>query len=222
MPDQVALARVARRAVVVDLLHLADVVQDGAGNEQVGVGAVGGGDGQRHADDAQDVFEQAATVGMVHGLRRGPDAEPLTVVGDDAGEQRADARIRHHGDVRLEFAPHLVEGTRRDRNQVFFVEARGAILVGVDAADAVDRQLQHALVGLARALDLDEVFFAELVAHARHLVEDLGLDGTAAILQREDQERIPIARRPLLLARAQVEPLPRRAICSCPTFVNMP
>jgi hypothetical protein len=136
--------------------------------------------------------EQAAAVGVVHRLRRGPDAEALAVVGEEASEQGADAGVGDAGDVGLEFAPHLVERTRCDGDQILFVEADGAILVGVDTADAVDRQLQHALIRLAGALDFDEVLLVELVAHTRDVVEDLGLDRAGAVLQRENQEGSPL------------------------------
>ena len=68
--DEIAFARVARRAVVFELLELADVVQQRAGGQQILVGAVGGAERERRSRDRQDVLEEPAAIGVVHRLAR--------------------------------------------------------------------------------------------------------------------------------------------------------
>ena len=71
--DEISVARVARRSVVVELFELSDIVQQRAGGQQILIGAIRGAERQRRSGDRQNVLEKPAAVGVVHGQRRRPD-----------------------------------------------------------------------------------------------------------------------------------------------------
>ena len=75
-------------------------------------------------------------------------------------------------DQRLQLRPHLVDRARRAQDAVLLAEALQPILVGIDAANALDDELELAVVEVGAALHLDELARVELVAEPLDVVED--------------------------------------------------
>ena len=92
VPDHVAVARVGRRGVVLQFLQLADVVQDGAGDHQVRVGAVEHGEHAAGLGHREDVLEEPAAIRVMDHTRRRPEPQRRFVLLDDPREQRLQVR----------------------------------------------------------------------------------------------------------------------------------
>ena len=93
VPDEVAVAGVARGDVVLELVEFPDVVQQGARNHEIDVRVVCGGQKAPGVCHLEHVLEEAAAIGVVHGHRRRPHAQPGFACVDHAVEQRTHERI---------------------------------------------------------------------------------------------------------------------------------
>ena len=221
VPDEVAVAGVADRAVVVgQLLQLADVVDDRTGQQQVLAGAVEAGQGDAGRGHRQHVFEESAAIGVVNLLRRGPLAQRRLVVGEDAAEQDAQRSVADAGDQPLQLGPHVADRPRRARHAVVLAETLGGILLGVDAAEARGHQLQLAVVDAGASLDADELADFELLLEALDVLEDAAGHLAAGVLEHERKILAALADAQIL-AHAQVE-VPARLVGLEPGVAGQP
>jgi hypothetical protein len=107
--DELALQRVVEAGAPAELADLADVVQDGAGDEQVGVDfGVERGRGQADADQAEDVLQKAAQPGVVQALGGGGFDELGAEGGvvEEAEHEAAEVRVAKGGDVAAQLGGH--------------------------------------------------------------------------------------------------------------------
>ena len=121
-------------------------------------------------------------------LRRRPHAQLRLVVGDDAIQQDADVIVLDAAEMLLQLRPHVVDRPRRAEDRILLAEALLAILIGIDAANRRQHELQLAVVEAAVALDADELARLELVLVAIGVGQQLGDDLSGGILQREEEE----------------------------------
>ena len=147
---QVALERVAAHARVVDLVELADVVQQRAGEHEIGVGLVDARELVGHPRHLQDVLQQAAAVRVVDGLRSRPDAQPLAVVGHDAPQERLDAGDRRRRRCGCSSSCHISSTLRGDTGRQSSSRKPCSASPANDPADSRDEQLDAALVDAGR------------------------------------------------------------------------
>ena len=130
----------------------------------------------RDLDDLEDVLEQAAPIGVMDLPRRRPDAQPSACRRRRcARAARAAAGRSTDCDAVLQLAPHLVDRPRRRPDAVFFAKpARG--VVGNDAADLVEHQLELLVERVAAALHGDELAGVELLVGGVDVAENLGAE----------------------------------------------
>ena len=178
-------------------------MQEGAGGEQILVRSVRGAEHQRCARDRQHVFEEAAAIRVMHRQGRGPDAQLAGMLRGDGPQQLAHERILDVRDELLQLVPHLLNGTRRAHDAVFLAETLLGILVGVDAADALDDQLQPAVGNICTRLHLHEFAAVEFIAKAHCVIQDAGFDEAGFVLKHQRNERFAGSSLPHLFLRAQ-------------------
>ena len=88
----------------------------------------------------------------------------------------------------LQLRPHLVDRTRRAEDRILLAKSLLAILIGIDAADRRQHELDLAVVEAAAALDAHELAGFEFVLVAIDVGHQLRDDLRRRILQREEQE----------------------------------
>src|SRR5687768_9430806 len=184
MAYQVALARVARGAVVRELFQLSDVMEQRAGGEEILIRAVRRAQSERRSRNRQGVLEEAASIRVMHGLGSGPDAKLFRMLGRYSLEQLADERITDVENQLLELAPHLFNGARRAQHAVFLTKSLRLILIGVHTPDLLDEQLQPAVEQIGATLHFDKVAGVELFTQARRFAENAPANQTGPILKR--------------------------------------
>ena len=206
--DKVALARVARGGLIVELLQLADVVHERADHDEVGVGAVEPRERAARFRHLQDVLEEAAPIRVVDGAGCRPDAQARLVGAHQILGKRAHVRVAEARDHLLQLGPHLVERTRRARHELVLAEALAPILrAGAEhhTANALDDELQPAVEALGAALHLHELAGVELVAESLDVVQDTPDDLARGVLQRQ-RDVVAAASRADGLLGAEEEP----------------
>ena len=107
--DELAFEGVVEGAVPGELADLADVVEDGAGDEEVGVDfGVEGGVGEADADEVEDVFEEASDPGMVEALGGGGFEEGGAEGGvvEEREDQAAEVGVAEGFDVGAKLGGH--------------------------------------------------------------------------------------------------------------------
>ena len=186
--EELALGGVGERAVVGELVNLADVVQKRAGEQEIAVDLrivlahqIAG------AKQRNDVIEQAADVGVMQGLGSGSVA-----VGG------GDFRIGHEGlNERLQM--RILEGRDEGRQGLpEFVDVLGGLgkVVGeidfgfAQLAQLVDGELKAVLIFVDQAFDLEEVVLLEGVEDFLDVVPHFGFELAAAVAERESQVRL--------------------------------
>jgi hypothetical protein len=106
---ELAFEGVVEAAAPGELADFADVVEDGSGDEEVGVDfGVEGGGGEADADQVEDVLEKTADPGMVETLGGG-GFEELGAQGgvvEEGEDEAAKVRVREGGDVAAELGGH--------------------------------------------------------------------------------------------------------------------
>ena len=131
---------VADGAFVAEFVELADVVEHGGGEEQIKVElGIVRRELLREAAETDDVFEQAADVGVVHdfGRRRALEARSDLGIGDDADDKGFQPGIADGFGVLEKPDVHLFDvffGVRKKIDQVDFF--------GLGAADLLKRELR--------------------------------------------------------------------------------
>ena len=179
MAEELADVRVAEVACEAELLELADVVQDAAGDEDIAVEAIVTiSDSVRELDERQDVVEETADIGVVQALAGRTVCQPekdLRIV-DEPREERADMVVIDRGDNPAQFRLHLREIAGDHRQELVVVDHRR-----VDPLERVDDELQVALKLL------DPAAHAQKIIDVEGVVENLvsfpadRADGTRAI-----------------------------------------
>ena len=180
-------------------------MQQRAGGQQILVRAVRRAQRKRRSGDREDVLEKPAPVGVVHRLRRRPDAQLLTVLRGDALQQLAHERVADVLDQLIELAPHLLDRTRRAQHAVFLAESLPLVLVGIDAADLLDKELHPPVEQIGPPLHFDEVAAVELFAKAGRFIEDARPHEAGPVLQRQRDEQVPAAPLPDVFLGAEKE-----------------
>jgi hypothetical protein len=203
---QIAIARVARGAVVRELFQLSDVMEQRAGGEEILIRTVSRAECERRSRNRQDVLEESASIRVMYGLGSGPDAKLLSVRSGDSLEQLADKRITDVENQLLELAPHLFNGSRRAQDAIFLTESLRFILIGIHTPDLLDEQLQPAVEQIGAPLHFDKVTAVELFTQARRFAENAPANQTGPILKRQRNKKIAAAPMPDVLLRAQEEP----------------
>ena len=195
--DQLPLVGVLGVAVAGELPDLAEVVQEGAGHQQVAVDLrvlVGQAVGQLH--DGDGVLEQAAGVGVVDRLGgRGPaQARGEVLVAEEGGDERLDVLVGDGVGQAEQLAPGLLVALggggllgllrfgRRGVDELGGVE-RG----GVGLGDCLDAELRLALEGADQPFDLDVVLLLEERHHLLELLEGAGLEFAGLVVERDRQ-----------------------------------
>jgi len=201
--DQIAFHRVLDGNLVVEFPQLAEIVEQRAGNQQVATQSVAVGEHPDDLHDLEDVFEQAAPVGVMHLPAGRPDPQPLAVATDDVDEQGPQWNRLDGGQPRLELAPHLVDRTGRGRDAVLGPEPEG-LVAGNHPPDPLDDQLDPLVEEIATPLDGHELADLELPAGLVGVLEDLRIDLAGDVLEAQYEVRARAAGAPLL-AGAQEE-----------------
>jgi len=176
---------------------LADVVQQGAGDDEVAVhGRQTVGDGRRHLGDDHRVLEQAVAVRVMVAHRGRDDGEGLARLAvwvDGARKELRDVRLADAGDQRREPLAQLVQRNGRDGDQ-----CRRVVLSFAHHAEPLDHELGAPLrVDAVAAPDLDdgpghecgEHLVRRVEVHRFHLprgVEQRQVDHDAAVAGRLD------------------------------------
>lgn len=188
--DQVPLASVGRRRVVVQLLQLADVVQDRTGHDQVCAGAVQSREHAAGLGHGKDVLEESAAIRVVDDAGGRPALQRDLVFRNDPCQQCLQMGVLHGRNDLLELPPHLVDGTWRRRHEGVFSEAVAAVLrVGARHhwTDGLDQKLQPSVVEVGATLHLHELAGLELLAQPVDVVEHTRDDLAGGVGQRQRQ-----------------------------------
>src|SRR5450755_287762 len=198
--EQASLVGEAELGAVGVLLGPAEVVDDGGGEEQVGVEL-----GMQLAEvvgkrgDRDGVLEQAAEVGVMAGAGAGRPAPggPERLIDEQRIEQCAVAAVEDLGDEMLEEAVELVEVAVGGGQEV------GRIGLAVGGARDL-RHLEHEIVAeaLDAAGDADEVAALEAAGQGVGVLEGAGGHNRGAIAELEGQVGGPGTGREAVLARA--------------------
>ncbi len=193
--DQPSLVGVLDAALVAELADLAQVVEEGAGHEQVAVELrVLIGDPVGELDAGHGVLEQPSRVGVVHALRGGRAAQAgdQVVVGQEGLHEFLHVDVGDGLDEADQLGPGRVGGIvgrsllrlarlgRRHPGEVGGVDPGDG---GIDLDDRLEAELRLALEGADGALDLDQVLLLEEGRELLDTVEGAGLDLPRAVHQ---------------------------------------
>ena len=186
--QQLALGGVAERAGIAQLANLSDVMQEGAGEQQVPVDErIVAGHQVAGAEQRYHVVEQSADACVVHRLGRGRVAIVAgnLRIGHEQLQQTAQVGLPNGGDELAERLPEFIDILR------CFGKVIGEVdLGGVHLADLVNRELPALVVLVDQSLDLDDVVLLEVIGALLDVVPHLGLDGSGAVHQGEVQIRL--------------------------------
>ena len=185
-------------------MELADIVQQRPGDEEVAIAPGKSRRAGRPFHDLEDVLEQAAAIRVMHLARGRPDAEPLGIGVDHPREQRSQRRPLDAGDAALQLLPHLVHGPRGGWDAVLAAETAVGIL-GNDAANLVENELEPLIEEVAPRLHRDELAGVELRVVEIDVLKDLGPHFPGDVLEEQRQEDTAVAPGAPLFARAQEE-----------------
>ena len=186
-------------------MQLADVVQQRAGDEQIAVRLVHRGEMIDHFHDLEDVLEQSAAIGVMHLARGGPDAEPLGVRVDDPRKQRAQRRPVDAGDSSPVARCHISSTGRGAHGMQSSLPESAFRVLGNDAADLVENELEALIEEIAPRLHRDELAGVELRVVEIDVLKDLGPHLAGDVLEDERQEHAAAASGAPFLACAQEE-----------------
>jgi hypothetical protein len=163
--DELAFEGVVEAGAPGEFADFADVVEDGAGEEEVGVDfRVEGRGRQADADEGEDVLEEATDPGVVEALRGGcfeKGGANLRVV-EEGEDEGAEVGILEGGDVAAELGGHGGDVVLSGGDEVGGVDFRVS-----DGTHLGDGDLELAVVPGDLTLNLD-------VAAARAMLEDVG------------------------------------------------
>ncbi len=151
--DELAFQRVVEAAGPGELADFADVVEDGAGDEEVGVDfGVEGCGGAADADEGEDMLEQAAEPGVVEALGGGGFEEGGAEGGvvEEGEDEAAEVRVLEGGYVAAELGGHGGDVVLGGGDEVCRVDFRGG-----GEAHLGEGDLELALVFRDLALDFD-------------------------------------------------------------------
>ncbi len=176
--DELAFEGVAEAGLPVQLADLADVVQDGAGDEQVGVDlGIERRGGEADADEREDVLQQAADPGVVQHLGGGSRAVGSGDRGvvEEGEDQALEVGVGEARDVAAQLVPHLVDIEVGD----------GKIVGGVDLGLGGEAQL------LQRDLEL-ALILRDLALHLDVAALGAGCDGVGEVLPHDGRAWLPV------------------------------
>ena len=187
MPDHLAFQRVVKARLPAQLAHLADVVEDRAGDQQVSVDLrVERRRGQTHPHQGQHMLEQAANPGMMQhlGRRRRTKRRPNLRIIQKRQHQPLQVEILEMSHDRAQIRVHLLDRKARNRLKICCVH-----FCFSGSAHARQRDLPAILVLRDLALHLDVTtraagrkYVRKLFPHARFERPGLVAQGQREIL----------------------------------------
>ncbi len=200
--DEAPLVRVLHLALEGELADLAEVVEEGAGDEQIAVHLrIVVGDPMGELEAAHGVLEQAARIGVVDALRRRGSPQPVdhVLVVEEGLDEVAHVGVGDGLDEREELLPERLLGLaeadllgllglgRGREDELGGVKPGGG---KVDLGGRLDAHLRLALEEADLPLDLDGVLLLEQRRQLLDLVEGAGLELPGLVVERDGQVRL--------------------------------
>lgn len=203
--EKIAASGIRRRPAVAQFIQLAEVVEHGAGEEQVRIRSVGCRQRVSCLCQLQDMFEEPASIGVVDRQCRRPRTQTLLVAVHDCRQQLTHPGVPGARDPRRKLLPHLFDRPRGARDAVLFPEAFLPIFRIIDAPDLVDPQLELLMRAFRSSLYPHELPGLELVLNRFDVGEHLRRNLPRAVLQADGEEMDAVAIRPEVLTGTEVK-----------------
>ncbi len=149
------------------------------------------GHAARHAAKRNDVFEQAAEIGMVHdfGGRGALVAAGGFGIGDDAENQLFEPRVGNGFGIAAQLHEHFFDVGGRVREIVGEID-----FFWLGEAQLLHRELRAIAIDLDSGLHFDEIVAIYVFCGGFKLVPHAGFDGAAAVAELQAEIRAAFAR----------------------------
>ena len=187
VPQQLAFRRITEAARITELVDLADVVKNDAGEQQIEIDVrVVRRSELRQVAEREDMLDQPSEPGMMHRFRRrsGPKGERDRFVREDRFEQRFEMRAGHRRNPGAELREHFVTiafGCRKVIGEIDFrLRHRQKF---------VNRELLPVLKYLEQSLYAHKIVALESIQHFGRVLPHLGVELAGAIGERHRKIR---------------------------------
>ncbi len=179
--EELAFDGVTDSAFIAKFVKLPDIMQNRGGQQQINVElGIMGSDLLCEAAQADDVFEQAAKISVVHDLRGGSAlvTRGEAGIGNNSGHQLFEPGISDGSRVFQKLGVELVDVFPGVREKIGQVD-----LLRLCEADLLKRKLRPVAVNLDARLDFDEIVAADVFHRGVKLIPHACFDGAAAVAE---------------------------------------